>query len=179
MTESEWLASIDVVAMLEAVGHATESKLRLFSCACCRRIWRLLTDERSRMAVQFAEEWAHGRETGSNRDRVRNGAAEALRELERRQYNEEFDVFSYTPFFTQTKAEKFASAAALAAVGEQTIEAFDLFVRPVEWKTRLSIDYGASGFARLAVAFEEEYLVGSKWTLMLATADSSQLPDVW
>jgi hypothetical protein len=47
MTESEWLASGDPAAMLDWFSvraqckeswHATERKLRLFACACCRQV---------------------------------------------------------------------------------------------------------------------------------------------
>jgi hypothetical protein len=61
MTEAEWLVCTDPRPMLgELPGRVSSRKLRLLVCACCRRVWDLLTDPRSRQAVELAERYADG-----------------------------------------------------------------------------------------------------------------------
>src|SRR5262249_23934381 len=68
VNESEWLACTHRKKMLSFLwGKASERKLRLFSCACCRRIWRLLSDDKSRRAVEVAEAFADGAALPSQR----------------------------------------------------------------------------------------------------------------
>ena len=60
MNEGDWLTCDDTTPMLRfLLEHPTsERKLRLLACACCRRIWHLLRDPRSREAVEVAERYA-------------------------------------------------------------------------------------------------------------------------
>lgn len=62
MTEKDWFDSITPEPMLAHLGErASSRKKRLFACACVRRIWPLLDDDRLRKAVKLAERFADGR----------------------------------------------------------------------------------------------------------------------
>jgi hypothetical protein len=61
MTEAGWLACTNPTPMLRFLrGKASDRKLRLFACGCCRQLWDRLADERSRRAVEAAERYADG-----------------------------------------------------------------------------------------------------------------------
>src|SRR5581483_1043029 len=84
MNEREWLKCTDPTKMLEFLRgkmasqdnrlpsgmvvqipvypecKVSDRKMRLFSCACGRRVWHLLSDNRSRMAIEITERFVDG-----------------------------------------------------------------------------------------------------------------------
>jgi hypothetical protein len=79
MTEAEWLQWRDPAMMLRHLrGKASDRKLRLFACACCRRIWDFLANEWSRKAVEVAEWYADGLATDQELSRAAEGARSAV-----------------------------------------------------------------------------------------------------
>jgi hypothetical protein len=62
VTAEEWQRCADPQEMLAFLrGKASDRKLRLVACACCRRTLHRMTDERSRQAVEAVERFADGR----------------------------------------------------------------------------------------------------------------------
>ena len=51
--------------------------LRLFACWCVRQIWPLLTDQRSRTAVEVSERYANGQATAEELDAAWDAAWDA------------------------------------------------------------------------------------------------------
>jgi hypothetical protein len=82
-TEEEWLASTDPVALLRRAQFRSmlRRKSRLFAVACCRRIWDLMVDDRSRQAVDVAERHADGMATDDELRTAAETADEAHRAL--------------------------------------------------------------------------------------------------
>jgi hypothetical protein len=78
VNEQEWLTCTDPGQMLEFLrDKASQRKLRLFACACCRRIWHLLPSEACKQAVRAAELYADGLIGEQERREAAKGAVEA------------------------------------------------------------------------------------------------------
>jgi hypothetical protein len=70
MTEAQWLACTDPDAMLKFVaGTASTRQLRLFACACARRVWHLLPHASLQAALEAAECYVDGQLTTPRRSR--------------------------------------------------------------------------------------------------------------
>jgi len=79
MTEAEWLTGADPTPMLEYLrGRSNSRKLRLFACASCRRIWHMLTDERSKLAVEQSERYCDGAASRDDLVAARSRATDVL-----------------------------------------------------------------------------------------------------
>src|SRR5262245_26473741 len=75
MTEHEWNSCGDPVRLVEFVwGMGIDRKLRLFACACVRRVWGQLTDLRSREAIEMSERFADG---AAGKEELRSAAKAA------------------------------------------------------------------------------------------------------
>ncbi len=82
MTEAEWVSTESVVTLrhwLEKHRKKSLRKLRLFGCACCRRLWDHLPDARSRDAIEAAEKYADGEIDKKALARARRAATSAAR----------------------------------------------------------------------------------------------------
>jgi hypothetical protein len=84
MDEETWLSCNHpdpMLGFLRGTGRATDRKVRLFAAACCRRVWHLTTDERSRQAVEVAERFADGRANRKERKAAERAVWAAREEL--------------------------------------------------------------------------------------------------
>jgi hypothetical protein len=83
MDQQGWLESAEAWPMLEFLrGRVSERRLRLFACACLRRVWDVLTEEDSRKAVEIVERYADGEirkeELAAARDAANNASSDVM-----------------------------------------------------------------------------------------------------
>jgi hypothetical protein len=105
MTEPEWLACTDPRPMLEFLrGKASHRKLRLFACACVRRIWPVLPQGLPHEIVRLSEDYADSKATSRDLGRLRKPARHAV------QHPSNFTLLRFAPllrpdFYSQDASE--------------------------------------------------------------------------
>jgi hypothetical protein len=122
MTESAWQSSTEVWSMLEFLrsqGHVSPRKLRLFACACVRRVWHFVRDERLQKAVELAENYADGRVSWwtlyiANKRALK--AAKAARQTQAPPWIENFESATFAAYYAGLAVEKAAFAACYTSV---------------------------------------------------------------
>ncbi len=71
LTEAEWAACSSPYEMLSYLdGKVEEAEFVRFNVACCRRIWPLITNPRSRAVVEATEQWLTGNVNAEDLQRV-------------------------------------------------------------------------------------------------------------
>jgi hypothetical protein len=101
--------------MLEYLrGKASGRKLRLFACACCRRVWHLLIHDLSRKAVEVAEQFADAQVAEDERITACDGAEEVWSTL--------IDANESNPRYPDNK---FEAAILASSVHQAAITALD------------------------------------------------------
>ena len=79
MTQSKWLKASDPQPMLEFLGErASDRKLRLFACACCRRSWHIAKMPRLQQALALLEAFIEGAAKDSDRGRAHKLGGQVL-----------------------------------------------------------------------------------------------------
>ena len=78
MTPKQWAKSTNPQTMLKCLGkRVSDRKLRLFACACCRRVWHIAKSQKLKQALPLVEGFADG--IVKDRDRARaNGLCDDL-----------------------------------------------------------------------------------------------------
>jgi hypothetical protein len=129
VTEAEWLESAKPEWMLLfARRHGTDRQLRLFACACCRRMWSLL-GERDRRGVELAEQLAGGAASPGAVEDFRRGTdwsrpGPAKYALDPDAYGAASSVLWHSLRQTAEAAASAAMKRALSEEGETREEAF-------------------------------------------------------
>ena len=118
MTEEEWLTCEDPRWLLEHLRKQARSrKLRLFACACVRRVWRRIPNPVCRQALEVAEQYAD-REV---KNATRQQAHRAARALCRPGVSASVSLASFVthgPRYTHVDASGAAQRAIFAITGK-------------------------------------------------------------
>lgn len=101
-----------------------ERTWRLLACACCRRAWHLLVDERTRLGVEVAERFADGQVSREDLRAAGSAAYRAWEETDPRDDDHEDDP-RYDPHHGQACFHAANAIVRLTGTGEGWAHGFD------------------------------------------------------
>jgi hypothetical protein len=110
-------------------GQASDRKLRLFMAACCRRVWRLLLDPRSREGVEVAEQYAERSADPLRLDDAQSRAHECAAELSWGPYREAAEAADWVAWPDASEAAALVSDATARAAGWEAAGSNGEFLR--------------------------------------------------
>jgi hypothetical protein len=160
MTDAEWTECADPASMLLALrGIASDRVVRGFCAACCRRIWGLMRDERSRRSVEVAERFLAGAASELELATARRDAEVAWAEAKAAEEAAEARVVTAFDAAAWQDAEMLATAASAA----RWVSAADVAVVAAELAEAAA---GAAAIAALDIYQSgEAALAGERWEL--------------
>jgi hypothetical protein len=118
ITESDWQACKSLETLIHFLkDKGTIDQWRQFAVVCCRRIDSLITDPRSRLALDVAERHINGTATDEDLGVARATAQQALEEAKKAEWIAEAEEeFQLTPRYAVASCDWFAAAAVRSAV---------------------------------------------------------------
>lgn len=172
MTEAVWVVSDDPDWMLHNVNrNVSKRKIRLFACACCRLVWHLLSDRRSRNGVEVSERYADGFATQQELETALFAAQEARNAFQSPYLNEQAPFPGDATFSAPTAAIAAIDASAFSAVAE-TGEIKD----KVMYRSQASLIRDIFGNPFRPVTINAAWLTPTVLTLAQAAYDIRRLP---
>jgi hypothetical protein len=121
MTEAEWFSHTSPSRMLLFLrGRGEERKLRLFACACARRVAHLVKDGRAKAALDFTEQMA---DRGAAGRRGRAAVHKAARDACQQMWDEDQNQFDAAGLLAHLAESNATHAAADTAATDPVVAA--------------------------------------------------------
>jgi hypothetical protein len=182
MTEREWRGKFKFDLYIEACEWLLEEKknhrkLLLWSCACCRRLGDLLTDQRSWKAIEAAERKADGLAKKDEVGTAREAAKLVPRIRERLSGTPQEWAASAPVFLLNPSAAEFSQTAALRA--SIAMAESGATTRDAEDQLQFEMLRDIFGNPFRPVAFDREWRTSTVASLaksMYESRDSSTMP---
>jgi hypothetical protein len=124
LTEEDWQGYPHTATLVDFLGDkGTERQWRRFMIACCRRIWHLIQDDRSRRAIEVATRHVDGSATDEELAEAAEDAKEAETAARRAAWTAEAEEkFRMTARYARFSRDKFAAQAVRGALGRNPLQ---------------------------------------------------------